>query len=151
MENPLQNTADELFATALEGSGGRDPRQFYRDRLGELKAANPGGYDKAVTYYRDELIPSIADQGRDPVEAWQEYGARLAAWTNPGHPVEIDESGRAHPHEPPAANGRLVLHLPDGKGRALVVDLPSELTEAQRATYDLLVAGKQKLRREAPQ
>jgi len=149
MDNSLQASADELFADALEASGARDPREFYRDRLRELKTANPGGYDQAVAYYQDELIPSIAERGRDPMVAWQEYGLRLASWTSPGHPVEIDESGWAHPHEPPASSARLVLHLPDGKGRAIVVGLPTDLTEAQRATYDLLVAGKQKLRREA--
>jgi len=39
----------------------------------------------------------------------------------------------------------MVLHLPDGKGRAIVVALPEELTSAQRATYDWMVAGQRKL------
>ena len=38
----------------------------------------------------------------------------------------------------------LILHLPE-KGRALLVALPPSLSSAQRATYDVLVAGKQKL------
>jgi hypothetical protein len=151
MDKTQQNRADELFEAALIASGIRDPREFYRDRLRELKEANPDGYGEAVAYYRDELIPSIADRARNPVEAWQDYGLRLASWTSPGHAVEIDETGRSHAHAPPAATGRLVLHLPDGKGRAIVVGLPADLTEAQRATYDLLVAGKQKLRPETPQ
>lgn len=149
MTHSTQKHADELFEAALKASGVRDPREFYRDRLRELKVENSGGYDEAVVYYRDQLIPSIADEGRDPIEAWQDYGIRLAAWTAPGHPVDIDESGRSHPFELPAGPDRLVLHLPDGKGRAIVVGLPGELTEAQRASYDLLVAGKQKLRPEA--
>jgi hypothetical protein len=148
MDDSLQNVADNLFQKALESSGARDPREFYRGRLRDLKAANSDGYDLAVAYYQEELIPSIATNGREPVEAWQAYGARLASWTNPGHAVEIDGSGLAHPHEPPAKADRLVLHLPDGKGRAIVVGLPVTLTTAQRATYDLLVSGKQKLRAE---
>lgn len=146
MDNSLQDRADRLFVDALAEAGVRDPREFYRDRLRTLKVENPDGYHEAVAYYSDRLLPSIVDEGRDPIEAWQAYGVRLAAWTNPGHPVEIDESGRSHPHELPSGPSRLILHLPAGKGRAIVVGLPTEMTTAQRATYDLLVAGKQKLR-----
>jgi hypothetical protein len=151
MDDSLIAEADEIFEAALQASGARDPREFYRSRLRELKSANPEGYGLAVAYYRDELIPSIAEKERDPVEAWKDYGVRLASWTTPGNPVEIDESGRAHPHEPPTPAQRLVLHLPNGKGRAIVVGLPTDLTEAQHATYDLLVAGKQKLRQRVPE
>jgi hypothetical protein len=60
--------------------------------------------------------------------------------------VSIDASGRAHPYESPDLD-RLVLHLPDQKGmKALLVGLPPELSSAQRATFDVLVAGKQRLR-----
>jgi hypothetical protein len=38
-----------------------------------------------------------------------------------------------------------VLHIPQNQGvRALLVSLPPELTPAQRASYDVLVSGKQK-------
>ena len=58
----------------------------------------------------------------------------------------IDATGRARPWEGPTAK-ELVLHLPDARnGRALLVGLPAELSDAQRATYDVLVAGKQRLR-----
>ena len=145
MTHPLQDRADELFEEALSEAGTRDPRAFYREQLKELKRADASRYEEAVTYYSDVLLPSIAEDERDPVTAWQEYGARLAEWTNPGRPVEIDGSGRSHPHEPPAAADRMVLHLPDGKGRAIVVALPRDLTPAQRATYDWMVSGERKI------
>jgi hypothetical protein len=60
--------------------------------------------------------------------------------------VSIDETGRAHAWEGPDLT-RLVLHLPDNAGvRALLVGLPPELSDAQRASYDVLVAGKQRIR-----
>ena len=62
----------------------------------------------------------------------------------PGRTVAIDETGRASPYEKPTRTD-LVLHLPDAKGtRALLVGLPAEPSPAQRATYDVLVAGKQR-------
>ena len=149
MDESLQTSATALFEEALAAAGTRDPREFYRERLRELKSANPEGYALAVAYFQGELIPSIAAGASEPITAWQAYGIRLAEWTRPGGPVEIDESGRAHAHDPPTAASRLILHLPEGKGRAIVVGLPSTLTAAQRATFDLLVAGKQKLKEEA--
>jgi hypothetical protein len=59
----------------------------------------------------------------------------------------LDGSGKAHLYEAPAPRDRLVLHFPDGKStRAILVGLPAELTSAQRASYDVLVGGKQKAR-----
>ena len=136
--------ADRALEAALAASGARDPREFYRERLRELKRVSPEAYQSAVAYYTETLIPEVAARQRDPLEAWTEYGRRLAAALAPGRTVGVDETGRAHPwerHEP----DRLVLHLPDEKGaRALLVGLPPELSDAQRATYDVLVAGKQR-------
>ncbi|MDX1568830.1 MAG: hypothetical protein R3223_13575, partial [Longimicrobiales bacterium] len=74
------------------------------------------------------------------------YGRRLAEWTAEGRTMEIDDTGLAHPHDPSTHRDRLVVHLPDDTGeKAILVSLPSEVTSAQRATYDLLVAGKQTL------
>lgn len=149
MDTEPQERADAIFEQALERSGARDPREFYRDRLRELKATSPGAYDQAVRYYGDKLIPSILDGSADPIEAWRAYGCELAALTAPGHAVEIDETGRSHAYQPPTPSGRMVVHVPDGKAwRALVVGLPGELSPAQQATYDLLVAGRQKLKQE---
>ena len=143
----LNARADARLDEALKREGARDPREFYRERLRELKQANPEGYAAAVVYYRDTLIPQVADGEGDPLAAWTEYGRRLAEALAPGRTLAVDATGRAHPYSAPAPRDRLVLHLPEGKGgRALLVGLPAELSPAQRATYDVLVSGKLKLR-----
>lgn len=142
MTEDLQAEADRKLDAALAATGARDPREFYRDRLRELKQADRGAYDQAVGYYRDTLVPSVAG-GADPLPAWTEYGRRLAALSAPGRTVMIDARGVSEPYRTPAPTDRLILHLPDARGgRALVVGLPADLARAQRATYDLLVAGK---------
>lgn len=147
MSEDVTAQADRKLEEALDREGARDPREFYRQRLRDLKHANAEGYAKAVAYYRDTLIPNVASGAADPLEAWTEYGRRLAQSLTPGRTVAVDGTGRAHPYVAPAPRDHLVLHLPDGKGgRALLVGLPAELTAAQRATYDVLVSGKLKLR-----
>lgn len=142
-----QQRADARFQEALEGTGARDPRDYYRERLRALKADNPEGYAQAVGHYESELIPSIARGDADPLEAWLAYGLRIAKLTAEGRAVQIDGTGRAHPYEPPLAPDQMLLHLPDGRGgRAFLVGLPVDPTPAQLATFDLLVNGKQKMR-----
>jgi hypothetical protein len=86
----------------------------------------------------------VASGDLEPLEAWTEYGRRLAESLAPGRTVAIDGTGLAHPFAAPAGRDKLVLHIPEGpKGRPLLVGLPAELTPAQRATYDVLVSGKQ--------
>ena len=145
MTDELTERADRVLEEALEATGARDPREFYRERLRELKQANPEGYQEAVSYYRETLIPAVANGDARPLEAWTEYGRVLAEAVTPGRTVSIDATGLAHPYEGPEPD-RLVLHLPSGSGRALLVGLPPELSPAQRATFDVLVAGKQKVR-----
>ena len=146
MDEAQQSRADDLFEETLKRTNAKDPREFYRDRLREMKAADPDAYRAAVGYYEEELIPAIAEEGVDPLTAWQEYGCRLAELSTPGKPVEVDETGRTHRYQPPTPQDRMILHVPEGgTGRALVVGLPPELSSAQRATYDLLVAGRQRL------
>lgn len=146
MSEDQTETADRILADALEATGARDPREFYRERLKELREASPEGYETAVTYYRDTLIPTVASGRVEPLDAWTEYGRRLASALAPGETVSIDETGRAHPYEGPDT-GRLLLHLPSDTGvRALLVGLPPNLSSAQRAAYDVLIAGKQKPR-----
>lgn len=147
MSDDLNARADARLEEALAAAGARDPREFYRERLRELKQANPDGYASAVAYYRDTLIPQVASGEVEPLSAWTEYGRHLAEALTTGRTMALDPTGRAHPYEPPAPRDHLVLHLPDGKGgRALLVGLPAELSPAQRAAYDVLVSGKQKLR-----
>ncbi len=146
MSDDPTKEADRLLEEALERAGARDPREFYRERLRELKSVSQSGYEEAVAYYRTSLIPEIASGNVEPLAAWTEYGRRLATALAPGRTVVVDGSGRALPYEAPPPLDRLVLHLPDDKkGRALLVGLPPEPTPAQRATYDVLVRGRQKL------
>lgn len=145
-DDELTRTADRVLEEALEQTGARDPREFYRERLRELKQSNPDGYREAVAYYREKLIPTVAEGNRPPLDAWTEYGRVLAQAAEPGRTVSIDATGRAHPYEGPDLE-RLILHLPDQKNaRALLVGLPPELSTAQRATFDVLVARKQRFR-----
>ncbi len=149
MNQEIQERADHIFEEALAKAGAKDPREFYRKRLREMKADDPEAYREAVAYYENKLVPSIAEAGENPVTAWQQFGCRVAELTVSGTPVEIDVTGRKSPYTPPTPPDRLVLHIPNGsKGRALVVGLPPELSKAQLATYDLLVGGRQKLRDE---
>ncbi len=139
--------ADRRLEETLEARGARDPRGFYRDRLRTLKESDPEGYRTAVAYYGDTLIPEVADGEVDPLVAWTRYGLLLARAVAEGRTVSVDGSGRAHPPADPPEPDHLLLHLPDDTGRrALLVALPPSLTEAQRATYDVLVEGRQKQR-----
>lgn len=145
MTDSLTVGADRALEAQLAETGARDPRELYRERLRELKRARPQEYESAVAYYTETLIPEVAGGRRDPLEAWTEYGRRLAVALAAGRTVGIDETGYAHPWEGRELD-RLVLHLPDDKGaRALLVGLPPSLSDAQRAAYDVLVAGKQRL------
>jgi len=147
MDQEIQERADQIFEDALRKTGAKDPREFYRKRLREMKADNPDAYREAVAYYENQLVPSIAEAGDDPLTAWQQFGCHMAELTVTGTPVEIDATGRRLPYVPPTPADRMVLHVPQGsKGRALVVGLPPELSAAQLATYDLLVGGRQKMR-----
>ena len=147
MEQELHDRADRIFEEALGQTGAKDPREFYRTRLREMKADNPEAYRDAVAYYENDLVPSIAEAGEDPLMAWQRFGCRVAELTVPGTPIEIDATGRRRPYAPPTPPDRMVLHIPQGSSsRALVVGLPPELSTAQLATYDLLVGGRQKMR-----
>jgi hypothetical protein len=145
MSESLAAAADKALEAALAESGARDPREFYRERLRELKQLKPAEYQTAVAYYTETLLPEVAKGEGDPLAAWTEYGRRLAEALTSGRTVAIDRSGRAGPFER-ADREQLVLHLPDdSSARALLVGLPPSLSAAQRATYDVLVAGKQRL------
>ncbi|MBT8398196.1 MAG: hypothetical protein HKO65_07330 [Gemmatimonadetes bacterium] len=146
MEDATKTEADRVFSEALERTGARDPRDFYRKSLRGLRQVNPKGYQEAVAHYQDVLVPSIANGEAEPLQAWREYGRLIAEVTVSGRTVAIDETGRAQPYEPEVPMERLVLHIPDTKsGRAILVSLPPTPSSAQRATYELLVAGKHRL------
>lgn len=129
----------------LDASGARDPREFYREQLKALRERDEAAYEAAVAYYRDTLIPSIADGSAEPLPAWTLYGKRLAELAHAGRTVGIDASGRSRAWDG-WVPGELVLHLPEeARARALLVQLPPDPSRAQRATYSWLVAGRNKL------
>jgi hypothetical protein len=142
----LRARADERFARVLQATGARDPRDFYRKQLVALKAADANAYRRALAYFEQELIPAVAREDSDPLGEWLEYGRFLATLTGPGRTVQIDADGRAADYARPVPAGALVLHLPERTtAPAVIVGLPSSLSPAQRATYDLLVKQAQSL------
>lgn len=143
-DTSLRERADRRFEQALQATGARDPRDFYRERLKQLRERDADAFRQALQHYESRLIPRVAAEDSDPVAEWLEYGRVLAQLLAAGRTVQIDASGRARDYAPPVPHEHLVLHLPDStRDAALVIGLPAELSPAQRATYDLLVAGKQ--------
>lgn len=146
MTDDQTRRAERRLEEALEETGARDPRDFYRRQLLRLKEADTAAYERAVEAYQGTLIPSIADDDADPLVAWTEYGRTLAELVAPGRTVSIDRTGRSEPYAAPVPPDVLVLHLPSRSADgAELVALPPELSPAQRATYDWLVAKRQTL------
>lgn len=143
MTDDLQRKADARFEAARAATGARDPRDYYRSRLRELRQSNPEGYADAVAYYQSTLVTSIVEQDADPLEAWQAFGLHLARTAAPGRAVAVDPAGRSRPFEPPGRAEDMILHLPDARNRrALLVGLPADPSTAQMAAYRWLVQGR---------
>ncbi len=147
MTSDLQQRAGALFDEARELAGLQDdPRDHYRASLKQLRASDSDAYDELVVYFREQLLPSIVNEGIDPLMAWRAYGLEIARRTHGGRTVSIDATGVAVPFEPNAPLDQLILHLPEKNNiRALLVGLPLQMSDAQRAAHDWLVAGKHKL------
>jgi hypothetical protein len=142
MDPTLRTRADARLGEALSRDALEDPRARFRDRLRFLRERDPSAFEEAIRYYEETLVPRVAADA-DPIEEWFEYGRRLADLTGPGIVVSIDAGGRAATFQPPVPRDHLVLHIPDDAATpVLVLVLPLRLTPPQRATYDLLVAGK---------
>jgi hypothetical protein len=142
----LRARADERFARALADAGARDPRDFYRKQLVALKARDREAYQRALAYFEERLIPAVARDDSDAMAEWLEYGRVLATLATPGRTVQIDADGRASDYARPVPVDALVLHLPERTAEpAVVVGIPTTLSPAQRATYDLLVRQQQAL------
>jgi len=134
-----EDRARRLTEQAVAEAGFADPRPLYRDLLRRLREVDPEGFRAAAGHYEAELLPSIAERGVDPVEAWLAYGGGIASRLAPGQLVAVDATGRARPlasGAPPA--GALVLHLPDDGSRAFLLLAPQNPSEAQDATRTLL-------------
>ena len=137
MDDTAKRSADALTEKALAEGPYADFRDGYRERLRWLKDNRPDAFGRALDHYNDLLVPNIAN-GAAPLTEWIDYGRRLGELTGKGRLVRIDETGRA------ADIGNdltgLLLHLPDDTAApALALAVPRELSEAQRATLDLLV------------
>jgi hypothetical protein len=141
------SAADRRFSERLEATGARDPREFYRGLLRDLRERDESVYREMVALYQASVIEAVGQNEADPLEAWLAFGVALAvASAGAGSAVVVDPSGRATPLEAPPRWDQLILHLPEARGaRALPVGLPPELSGAQRATVDLLVKGKVRL------
>ena len=143
MTDDLHQKADARFEAALAATGARDPRDYYRSRLRDLRQSNPEGYADAVAYYQSTLVTSIAEQEADPLRAWQTFGLRIAQLTAAGRAVAVDPAGRSRPFDAPGRADDMILHLPDERNqRALLVGLPPDPSPAQMATYNWLVQGR---------
>lgn len=143
-DNALRRRADQRFEQVLAQTGARDPRDHYRDLLRDLRQRDEQNFQRALHYFETQLVPHVADPARDPLDEWLEYGRMLAASLSAGRTVQVDPSGRAADYARPVPPDALVLQLPAAAHEpALVVGIPPSLSPAQRATYELLVAGKQ--------
>lgn len=138
-----KNRADARLDAALQDADQQDPREHYRRALRALKQVNPDGFQAALRYFEEELIPAVAGEA-DPLEAWADYGKMLARTLGAGRTVELDDTGRAGPVDDVRAAPGLVLHLPDDAARpAMVLRCPRTPTAAQQAAVELLVEGRQ--------
>jgi hypothetical protein len=140
MDDSAKRRSDELTETAISTAMIADFREAYRERLRWLKETQPQAFARALAHYNDMLVPNIAE-GTDPIAEWIEYGKLLGTLSGPGQLVRIDETGKAKPAD--ASVDGLVLHLPDDTGvPALALAVPKNLSDAQRATLNLLVKQK---------
>lgn len=139
----LRELADSRFAAALAETGARDPRDYYRDQLKQLKERDPTAFRSGSEYYEQKLIPAVASEDGDPIAEWLDFGRFLAQLQVEGSAVQIDPTGRASAYRRPVPIQNLVLHLPTStREPAIPIGLPPELSPSQRATFDLLVRHK---------
>lgn len=143
MDATLRDRADARLEEALERDGLNDPRGLYRDWLRALRERDAAAFDEARRYYEETLLPRVAEGETHPIESWLDYGRRLAELTGPGEIFEIDNEGRAHARPSSNARERLVLFIPESTREPVrLLNLPTRLAAAQRATIDLLVEGR---------
>jgi len=146
MGQDLQDEADRRFEEALNSRGARDPREFYRGLLRDLKEQDRDTYTDTVRRWKEEVIGPLARGEQDPLDAWHRFGLQLATTLHPGRTVMIGPEGRSSPLEGAPDWTRLVLHLPrEPRARAVPIAIPQEPSPAQQATLDLLVQGRLKL------
>jgi hypothetical protein len=137
MDDAAKRLADELTEKALAQGPFADFRAAYRDRLRWLKDNQAPVFGTALGHYNEVLVPNIAN-GSDPLREWIDYGRRLSELTGRGKLMRVDETGRALEFDGELSG--LLMHLPDDTAvPALALAVPREMSEAQRATLDLLI------------
>jgi len=139
-DNSDKAAAEARTDAAIVKGPYEDPRPGLRARLRYLREEQPASFTAALQYYENTLLPVVAAADSDPLTEWIEYGRRLGDLTAPGKTLEIDETGRARPFRLRAPATGLILHVPDDtSAEALAIAVPREPSEAQRASYALLI------------
>ncbi len=136
MNDTAKRRAEELTEKAVAAGAFEDFREPYRARLRWLKDSQPQAFTRALAHFNNVLVPNIA-AGNDAIAEWVEYGKLLGELSGRGRVLSIDASGKAAPLS--ELRG-LILHVPDDLSvPALPLAMPRELSDAQRATMQLLI------------
>ncbi len=142
MTDEMKARADVMLDAAIEEAGQRDPRPFYRIVLRHLRENDEPGFQRALRYFEEELVPAVAG-GAAALPAWAEYGLMIGRTLGSGTTVELDPTGRALPVERVVGAVGLVLYIPDAVAApVLVLRYPQHPSAAQHAAYELLVEGR---------
>jgi hypothetical protein len=145
MQEDLRARADARLEAALRERELADPREGYRARLRALRDTDAERFAQALRHYESAVLPGLAGEA-DPVDVWVEYGRFLAGMLAPGRTITVDRTGLATPYEPPLPAEAMILHLPDDRSASVTpLATPIQMSPPQRATYDLLVLGRESL------
>jgi hypothetical protein len=124
---------------ALAEGGFTDIRPAYRSVMRRLKEQDADAFAEATRRYEDVLAPALADETKDPLAAWTDYGAWLARRLGPGRLVRLDETGLATAAEPEPMPGHVLLFLPDSdREPAIPILRPAKPSPAQATALELL-------------
>ena len=131
--------ADRRSEEAFADGPFEDPRAAFREKLRRFREEQSQAFAAGLEYFEKTLIPNVA-AGGDPIGEWVAYGRRLGELSGQGKTVDIDPTGRARPFDGEFAANSLIVYLPeDTSVEALPVAVPRELSDAQRASFDLLI------------
>jgi hypothetical protein len=145
MSEELRERAEQRLAAAIAAAGVADPRPALRERLRALRERAPAAFDRARSFYEEQVLPALADAAGHTAAliTWVEYADFVAGLEGEARLYVVDANGRADAFAGSLDAGMLVLHVPDDAAvPALAVIAPLEPSPAQRATLDLLVAGR---------
>lgn len=141
MDDTAKRRVDELTERAISEGPFEDFRNAYRTRLRWLKENQARAFPEALAHYNEILVPNIAG-GNEPLREWLDYGRRLGQLSGVGKAVSIDETGKSRPLSDDVRG--LILYLPEDTAvPALPLAIPRDMSDAQRATFDLLVPRRQ--------